>query len=161
MAELHLASRQPAPADKAGAMSAEPAIPLILLVEDSEDDAYFFRRVLRDAKVSCKLIHAKDGTTALTHLEKSKTDSEQRPELIFLDLKMPAVDGFEVLTWIRDQEFTPPLSVAVLSGSDREGDIARAKSLGAEHYFVKPVTVEQLRTHLRTAAGETAENIRR
>jgi CheY-like chemotaxis protein len=138
------------------AMPARSGLPLILLVEDSEDDAYFFRRILKHSGIQCNLVHVDDGAAALDALEQAKFRTEHRPGLIFLDLKLPTYDGFEILQWIRDQQFDPPMEVAVLSGSEHDVDISRAKSLGAKHYFAKPLSVEQLRTALRKIVDEDA-----
>lgn len=70
------------------------------------------------------------------------------PDLIYLDLKMPVMNGFEVLDWIRLQPFAASLRLTVLSGSDQEKDRHRAKSLGASRYLVKPVTPQDLQDDL-------------
>src|SRR5688572_13988911 len=94
--------------------------PLVLLVEDSEDDAFFFRWTLDKCGFECDVVHAADGLAAIRHLEAalSGAPDARRPDLIFLDLKMPNFNGFEVLAWIRDRHIDPPLDVAVLSGSE-------------------------------------------
>jgi len=66
------------------------------------------------------------------------------PALLLLDLKMPKVDGFDVLTWLRSRPELSPLPVVVLSSSSREDDIQRARLLGAADYRVKPADFEQL-----------------
>lgn len=151
-------------------MSVDPKGPVVLLAEDSEDDAFFFRWTLKKAGLKCDLIHAADGHQAVRFLESCVTPEGRRspncPDLVFLDLKMPALTGFEVLEWIRAHPFDPPLDVAVLSGSEHASDVERAKSLGASAYFVKPISAENLRarfeawtTHLggalKPAATET------
>lgn len=130
-------------------MSSEPKRPIVLLAEDSEDDAFFFRWSLQKCGIKCDLVHATDGAQARRILE-GCADAEGRrkdncPDLVFLDLKMPALTGFEVLEWIRDHPFTPPLDVAVLSGSEHAIDVERATALGASAYFVKPISAENLR----------------
>lgn len=62
---------------------------------------------------------------------------------------MPTLTGFEVLAWIRDHPFVPPLDVAVLSGSDHANDVERATALGASNYYVKPLSPEQLRSRFQ------------
>lgn len=130
--------------------------PFILLVEDSEDDAYFFNRVVRQSGLACKLVHLGDGEAAIEALKRAKCSPQERPDLIFLDLKLPGYGGFEVLQWIREQRFDPPLEVAILSGSDHEVDVARAKALGVTYYFAKPLTIEQLRSVLPDTILEKA-----
>ena len=126
-------------------MSRIPSRPLVLLVEDSEDDAFFFRWTLEKCGFPCDVVHAVDGATAIRHLEAVQGGGTAPPDLVFLDLKIPAFTGFEVLAWIRDRHFDPPLDVAVLSGSEHATDIQRAHALGASGYYVKPISVEQLR----------------
>lgn len=129
-------------------MSGPTRKPVVLLAEDSDDDAFFFRWSLQKAGVQCELLHASDGAKALEILRECASDGQQndrRPDLVFLDLKMPALTGFEVLEWIRDHPFDPPLDVAVLSGSEHAADVARAASLGASGYYVKPISIEKLR----------------
>ncbi len=123
--------------------------PIVLLAEDSEDDAFFFRWTLEKCGLDCELVRASDGAEAVAVLKGSRDGATVldpvRPDLVFLDLKMPAMTGFEVLQWIRDNPFTPPLDVAVLSGSEHANDVARAKALGATGYYVKPLSVQHLR----------------
>lgn len=119
--------------------------PLVLLVEDSDDDAFFFRWTLDKCGFDCDVIHAGDGAAAIQKLEQTLVHGARRPDLVFLDLKIPNFSGFEVLGWIQHQHFVPPLDVAVLSGSEHASDIQRAHSLGATAYYVKPVSVEQFR----------------
>lgn len=126
--------------------------PLLLLVEDSVDDEFFFRATLERTGIAADVMHAPDGAVALRMLEAARDDSGRRlpscPDLVFLDLKMPVVSGFDVLSWLREHPFDPALDVAVLSGSDRELDIVRAKALGASVFHVKPISVQRLREHL-------------
>lgn len=126
-------------------MSRTPSCPLVLLVEDSEDDAFFFRWTLEKCGFPCDVVHAVDGAAAIRHLEAVQAGRMAHPDLVFLDLKIPSFTGFEVLAWIRDRHFDRPLDVAVLSGSEHATDIQRAHALGATGYYVKPISVEQLR----------------
>lgn len=120
----------------------------ILLVEDSEDDLFFFKRSLTQTGIEAHLVHQPDGHTAVAYLERVCVGQEPLPDLMFLDLKMPALSGFEVLEWIAQHRFARPLHVAVLSGSEQPGDVERALSLGATAYFVKPLLAQQLRTRI-------------
>ena len=112
--------------------------PSLLLVEDSEDDAFFFRRTLQKSGHQCAVFRVKDGAEALEFLENAAA-SDSLPHVIFLDLKMPLLNGFEVLEWLRSQAFASQLRVIVLSGSENQSDIDRAARLGAVHYLVKPI----------------------
>jgi CheY-like chemotaxis protein len=126
-------------------MSEISSRPLVLLVEDSEDDAFFFRWSLEKCGLDCDLVHVADGAAALHQLEKVVSGEARRPDLVFLDLKLPAFSGFEVLEWIRRHPLRPALDIAVLSGSEHQVDVDRAKALGASAYYVKPVSGEKLR----------------
>jgi CheY-like chemotaxis protein len=117
-------------------------------VEDSEDDLFFFTRSLRQTGVDVDLVHQPDGRAAVGYLQRVLAGEERMPDLMFLDLKMPAFTGFEVLEWIGQHPPFRPLPVAVLSGSEQPGDVERALALGATAYFVKPILVQQLRTRI-------------
>ena len=119
----------------------------ILLVEDSEDDAFFFDLALQKSAWPCQLVHVVDGGQAVDYLEASGK-TETRPEIIFLDLKMPGLTGFDVLQWIAGQNFQPRLNVVVLSGSNQQADIVQARELGAAGYLVKPVSPDELKQRL-------------
>jgi len=125
----------------------------ILLVEDSEDDAFFFRWTLRKCSVPTELVHVIDGAAALQHLQAVLAGTQPRPDIVFLDLKVPSFSGFDILEWLRQHAVTPPLNVVVLSGSEHASDMARAEALGAAAYFVKPITVEQMQARLTDAAA--------
>jgi len=127
----------------------EKGQPVILLAEDSEDDAYFFERALRKAWVGCSLLRAVNGKQAIEILGSSTGSARPSPCLIFLDLKMPVMSGFDVLEWLRFSGLDPVPKVIVLSGSNDEDDRARALSLGAAEYLVKPITADNLRERIQ------------
>ena len=125
--------------------------PLVLLVEDSPDDAYFFQRQLNKLPKPLSLHHVSDGKAAVDLIGESYTSSARLPDAVFLDLKMPVMNGFEVLEWVQEQPFSTSLMITVLSGSDQPADRARANRLGATGYLVKPVTskdLDQVLTHI-------------
>lgn len=129
--------------------------PTLLLVEDSDDDAFFFARLLKKCDLPCNYVRMADGRAALEYLGKCLASPQMegvpvRPDLVFLDLKLPAVSGFEILHWLSGRTLEAPLSVTVLSGSDQVTDINRATALGAPNYFVKPIRLEQLRSRLES-----------
>ena len=127
-------------------------LPILLLVEDSDDDAYFFKRTLDKSGATCSFHHATDGAQAIDFLENaSRSEEPSLPQIIFLDLKMPTVNGFEVLDWINKQTFSSQIQVIVLSGSEYEEDKQRAEKLGAAAYLVKPVKVSDLHRFLQHA----------
>jgi two-component system response regulator len=115
----------------------------ILLVEDNPADAEMTIRALNKNKLANKLIHLKDGAEALDFLfckgGFSKRNINNRPKVILLDLKMPKVDGIEVLSRIKGDDFTRNIPVVILTSSKEHPDIKRCYELGANSYIVKPV----------------------
>jgi two-component system response regulator len=125
------------------AMTIETAKPILLLVEDDEDDAFFFSRLFEKTGAELTLHHVYNGSVAIEFLMRATTPAEL-PRVIFLDLKMPVMNGFDVLRWMRKQRFCAPVPVIVLSGSEQQSDIITSKQLGAADYIIKPVTVAEL-----------------
>jgi len=123
-------------------------IQTVLLVEDSDDDAFFFERAFQAADTRTKLVRLIDGGAAVEYLERGITETPDfvARHLMFLDLKLPVLSGFDVLQWIAERKL--PLDVVVLSGSDLQGDTDLAKGLGAAEYFVKPISSEQIRKRI-------------
>ena len=119
-------------------MLADQGKPSLLLVEDDEDDAFFFHRTFRKSGAQFRIEHALNGAQAIERLQ-SALAANSLPRLIFLDLKMPVLNGFDVLTWMRKQSFPAPIPVVVLTGSEEQEDKTRALALGAIEYLVKPV----------------------
>lgn len=118
-----------------------PPVPLlpILVADDSPTDLFFLQRRLQSAGLKNPLQHVEDGIEAKRLLERicmAPLDLTA-PRLLFLDLKMPRMDGFELLTWIHDRGLLDWLTVAVLSTSDEPCDVERARHLGAHRFLVK------------------------
>lgn len=114
----------------------------ILLVEDSTEDAEITIRGLKGANLANNLIWLKDGEEALDFLFRRgrySEYSEYAPRLILLDLKMPKVDGIEVLRAIKQNDRTRSIPVVMLTSSAEESDIVRSYDLGVNSYLVKPV----------------------
>jgi two-component system response regulator len=115
----------------------------ILLVEDNESDAELAIRALKKRKLSNKLVHLKDGAEALDFLFATGVYSDRQiginPKVILLDLKMPKVNGIEVLARIRSDERTKRIPVVVLTSSNEDPDVERCYALGVNSYIVKPV----------------------
>jgi CheY-like chemotaxis protein len=122
--------------------------PVILLAEDDENDVFFMQRALQKAGVSSQLQVVADGQQTIDYLQgKDKfadRDQHPLPSLLLLDLKMPFMNGFDVLAWMRSQANLQELPVVVLTSSNEERDRQRAKELGARGYFVKPPTREMV-----------------
>ena len=120
---------------------------IFLLVEDNEDDAYFMQRAFEDAGLKNPLHIVRNGEQAIDYLSGVKVFSDREkyplPSIIFLDLKMPGRDGFDVLTWVR-QENKSTVPIAVLTSSPEEVDRRRARELGADCYLLKPPTTAML-----------------
>jgi CheY-like chemotaxis protein len=119
---------------------------MILLVEDNDDDVFLVQRALAKAGVTESLRVAADGREALDFLQTAlrQDESSNVPCLILLDLKMPRVPGLEVLDWIRKQPRLRALPVIVLTSSSADADVEAAYRLGANSYFSKPATSEDL-----------------
>jgi CheY-like chemotaxis protein len=122
----------------------------ILLVEDSPDDAFFFRRALGKTGLKAALHVAADGKEAIDYLTNQGRfyDAARyvRPDVVFIDLKMPEMNGFELLEWIRAQFAEMPFRALALTSSDEPQDRKRARDLGAHGYFLKPISPAQIRT---------------
>ena len=112
---------------------------LILLVEDDPDHEALAIRALRKANVVNDIHVAHDGAEALAYMEGVADGSKPIPQLILLDLKLPKVDGLDVLRSIRAANKTAILPVVVLTSSDEERDIVASYRLGVNSYIRKPV----------------------
>ena len=115
----------------------------ILMVEDTEEHAVLIRRALERGKLKPRLSWITDGKMALDFLHNrgvyADRQANPRPDLIFLDLKLPKVSGLEVLEQIKSEEGLRDIPVAVLTVSDEGRDIIRSYQLGADSYFTKSV----------------------
>jgi len=125
------------------------SVPVVLLVEDSEDDALLLKRQLQKARVDVHLQVVCDGENAIRYLagegEYADRDKFPSPSLVFLDLNLPRKSGLEVLAWIREQPYLHRLPVVVLTATEDEGAIQKAFALGADYYIVKPPSAENLK----------------
>ena len=121
----------------------------ILLVEDNPDDIVLTERALKKANVMNKLVVAHDGVEALDYFFGPGSDSNARPQVILLDLKLPRVDGLEVLRRLRSSERTKLLPVVVLTSSNEERDMVSSYDLGANSYVRKPVNFTQFAEAVR------------
>lgn len=118
----------------------------ILLIEDNPDDAGLVIRALKKSNLANNLVHLSDGAEALDFIfaKGPFTDRnvEDRPNVILLDIKMPKVDGFQVLRAIREDERTKRIPVVMMTSSREEQDIVESYKLGVNSYVVKPVGFE-------------------
>lgn len=115
----------------------------ILLVEDNQQDAEMTIRALRKANFLNKLYWVKDGVEALEFISCSGAyaarDPQHLPKLMLLDLKMPRLDGFDVLRELKSNDRTRPIPIVAMTSSDQERDVAESYRLGVNGYVTKPV----------------------
>ncbi|PYR98538.1 MAG: two-component system response regulator [Acidobacteria bacterium] len=111
----------------------------ILLVEDNPNDAELTQRAFRKSDLDVRLAIVRDGAEALDYLFGGKP----RPKVVLLDLKLPKIDGIDVLRRIRAGERTRTIPVVVLTSSQEERDIVECYELGANSYVVKPVDFDR------------------
>ena len=120
---------------------------LILLVEDDPDHELLTIRALKQSHIANDVRVARDGEEAIEMLfGKGERALPSRPQVILLDLKLPKVDGLEVLRRIREDARTNMLPVVVLTSSDEESDIVRSYKLGVNSYIRKPVNFSDFAT---------------
>ena len=111
----------------------------ILLVEDNPNDAELTQRALKKSDPGTRLAVARDGAEALEYL----LSTRPKPKVIFLDLKLPKIDGIEVLRRLRADDRTRSVPVVVLTSSQEEKDIKECYKLGVNSYVVKPVEFDE------------------
>ncbi len=111
----------------------------ILLVEDNPNDAELTQRALKKSDANARIVLARDGAEALEYLFSPRP----RPRVVFLDLKLPKIDGIEVLRRLRADDRTRFLPVVVLTSSQEERDIDECYKLGVNSYVVKPVDFDR------------------
>ena len=119
----------------------------ILLVEDNKSDAMLVIRALKKHNLANNLVHLIDGAQTLDFLfgreEYAGRNVQQKPKVIFLDLKMPKVNGLEVLRAIKSDERTREIPVVMMTSSNEEKDIVESHRLGVNSYVVKPLDFEK------------------
>lgn len=117
---------------------------VILLVEDNPEDVKLTRRAFQKSNVANELVVVNDGVEALRYLRNASTTQEKNlPAMTLLDLKLPKLDGLEVLREIRADERLRLLPVVILTSSKEEQDIVHSYGLGANSYIRKPVDFDQ------------------
>jgi two-component system response regulator len=126
---------------------------VIFLVEDNPSDVELARRALTKSHIANKLVVAEDGREAVDYLfgagAHAGRDVADLPAVVLLDLKLPRIDGLEVLRQIRADERTRRLPVVILTSSKEERDVAAGYDLGANSYIVKPVDFTQFAESVR------------
>ena len=128
-------------------MTGEPM--LVMLIEDNADHAELIIRTLEEHRISNKVRHFLDGQTALDYLfqrgEFSQPVQSPRPHVILLDLRLPRVDGIDILKAIKRDDTLKCIPVVILTTSEAEKDVAKAYHNHANSYLVKPVGFEEFR----------------
>jgi CheY-like chemotaxis protein len=125
----------------------------VLLVEDDQDHLFLIRRALSDLDGATVAVdEAANGEQALSYLERARFDDHALPQLVLLDLKIPRLDGFEVLRRIRADSLLRPLPVVVLTSSEQEEDREQALRLGATWYVCKPTDGARFRAEVQQVA---------
>lgn len=125
----------------------------ILLVEDSPDDVAFFVRAFKRTVPAARLHVAADGKEALDFVfgtgDYAHRHASIRPKVIFLDLKLPKIDGLEVLRRLKADRRTQSIPVVVLTSSQEERDLVESYKIGVNSYVVKPMDFDQLGDSVR------------
>jgi two-component system, response regulator len=125
----------------------------ILLVEDNPADVALTLRALKQNKILNEVTVASDGEQALDYIfcrgQYAGRNADELPQIVLLDLKMPKVDGFEVLKAIRANKHTKEIPVAILTTSSEDEDRIRSYNLGANSYIRKPVDFDQFAEAVR------------
>jgi two-component system, response regulator len=116
-----------------------PAIDVrpIVVADDDTDDLFFACRSLQKAGLGASVLTCTDGSEVVVLLQTLAREKKPLPRTIFLDVKMPKLDGFQTLQWIRAQKSLNKVGVVMLSGSGESRDLELARSLGADDYLVK------------------------
>jgi CheY-like chemotaxis protein len=126
----------------------------ILLVEDNERDAELTMRALKKGGLANKLLWVKDGQQAMDYLFRHGEFAGREdvvPRMVLLDLKMPKVDGIEVLRAVKSNERTKRIPIIVMTSSQEEKDVAQTYDLGVNSYVVKPVDFAAVADTVRQA----------
>jgi two-component system response regulator len=122
----------------------------ILLVEDNSSDAEMTIRALKKKNISNNIVHLKDGAEALDFIfgmgQYEGRDTDKQPKIILLDLKMPKVNGLEVLQTLKSDDRTKKIPIVVLTSSKEDPDIKKCYELGVNSYIVKPVGFDNFTT---------------
>ncbi len=128
----------------------------VLVVEDNSDDLFLLQRAIKKAGLDPRLQIATDGQQAVDYLSGTGKYADRAafpiPRLILLDLKLPYLDGFDVLAWMRADPGLRELPVVILTSSSEDRDRKRAEELDAKAYLVKPPSPDMLLAAFRLTA---------
>jgi CheY-like chemotaxis protein len=131
--------------------------PTVLVADDDANDVFFLRRAFQKAGICCPILDVPDGEKAINYLNGSDGFGDRHqfpfPSLLFLDLKMPKVSGFEVLEWLQNHDGLLRIKIVVLSSSNLPSDMQKARLLGAHDYRVKPADIDDMITMVKDIAN--------
>jgi CheY-like chemotaxis protein len=122
----------------------------ILLIDDNQDHAKILQWAFKKTGRQDEFTYFEDGASALEYLNKLTADRREKPDLIFLDLNLPRLDGREVLRLLKEGETTKAIPVIVVSSSEREEDVRNAYELGASSYLSKSAILNDVDPMLKT-----------
>jgi CheY-like chemotaxis protein len=127
---------------------------VILIVDDNPHDAYLLEHSMQRMNLKNRLQVVPDGAEAITYLKGEGMYHDRvrypLPLLLFLDLKMPSIDGFAVLDWLQHHPQYATFPVVVMSGTDEVKQVNRAYHLGARSFLTKPINVDEIKATLET-----------
>ncbi len=123
----------------------------VLLVDDEPEAVYLFARMLVNAGIRHQIDVADGGEEAVAYLERCAAGEYPWPAAVFLDIKMPVMDGFAVLEWARDHDVLAKTVMVMLTSSEEPEDVSMAFDLGAHYYIPKDAPWEKLNDILREA----------
>jgi CheY-like chemotaxis protein len=125
----------------------------VLIAEDNEDDAFLLQHAFRNLGLQNPIQIVTDGEQVIGYLRGNGEFADRQqfpfPSVLFLDIKMPKIDGFQVLEWIRDHPECHVMPTIIFSTSSDPGDVTRAYQCGANAYLVKPGTLPELEALLK------------
>jgi two-component system response regulator len=129
----------------------------ILLVEDNPNDAELAILAIRQAKYTGRIVHVDDGVKALDYLSGTGAYADRAgshpPRVVFLDLKLPRIDGIEVLRRVKNAENLRSIPVVMLTSSQELSDLDECYRLGVNSYVVKPVNFDEYQSMISTLVG--------
>ena len=132
----------------------------VIIIDDEPDDLFLLRRLLEKGGVKNPVITFLDSEDVCTFFAATTVIQKKLPEftpcVLFTDLKMPKINGFELLGWLRKQKEFNDLKIVVMSSSDVPADVERAEKLGANHYLLKYPDPAQLAELIAAAGGSDA-----
>jgi CheY-like chemotaxis protein len=129
----------------------------IIMVDDNEGDLYIAERYYEKSKLSNPFMLMRDGPSLLDYLISVEAGREPMPVLVLLDINMPGMDGFEVLSEVRSRRtFSDMPVIMMLTNSDNPRDVERSEELGADGFQTKPMRMEDYLTFFNELAGGEA-----